>query len=236
MHEAYTEHQVGYGRPFPPKYKDVFADRTNTGGELGLGPAPEQPRRRHHPDRGRALRAHGIKSFIVPLLTTANAEGTCAKCASARTFGDRVSAIVSLGYDSPGYGYGEKSDGVTPDLMMGLGAIARDYDVPYIVDNARAASLPGRPSAQDGRRSRALQHGQGRHTDERSHRRARGILDPVAACDRLAQRALRRAGNIAYGKGAHAIFDPGRETIVGQLAALEWLSATATWRKTSSTS
>ena len=36
LHEAYTEHHASYGRPYPPKYKDLFGERTNTGGEAGL--------------------------------------------------------------------------------------------------------------------------------------------------------------------------------------------------------
>ena len=34
--ERHIEHHLSYGRPFPPKYKDLFADRGATAGELGL--------------------------------------------------------------------------------------------------------------------------------------------------------------------------------------------------------
>ena len=34
--ERHAEHHLSYGRPFPPKYKDLFADRGATAGELGL--------------------------------------------------------------------------------------------------------------------------------------------------------------------------------------------------------
>ena len=36
LNEAYSEHHATYGRPFPPKYKDLFGERINSGGELGL--------------------------------------------------------------------------------------------------------------------------------------------------------------------------------------------------------
>jgi hypothetical protein len=34
--EKHLHHHGAYGRPFPPRYKDVFADRGSTAGELGL--------------------------------------------------------------------------------------------------------------------------------------------------------------------------------------------------------
>ncbi|HPB32847.1 MAG TPA: hypothetical protein PLB62_15465, partial [Candidatus Sumerlaeota bacterium] len=34
-YERHIHHQGGYGRPFPPKYKDILADRGCTSGELG---------------------------------------------------------------------------------------------------------------------------------------------------------------------------------------------------------
>ncbi|MDI7262142.1 MAG: hypothetical protein QME90_19785, partial [Thermodesulfobacteriota bacterium] len=34
-YERHLHHQGGYGRPFPPKYKDLFSDRGVTAGECG---------------------------------------------------------------------------------------------------------------------------------------------------------------------------------------------------------
>jgi len=225
LYEAHSEHQVGYGRPFPPKYKDVFSDRANISGELGvLG------RRLNNLDviiasiEGARYEPHGIKSFIVPLLTSANAKKTRDKL---RRIIDRnasaVSALVSLGYDSPGYGYGEKSDGVTSDLKAAMGALAREYEIPYIVDNARGIPFMGA-------------HPRKMHADLVLY-----SMDKVAGAPTSGliigrseyiiplQRAIGwhsdrfGGGALTYGKGMFAPFDPGREALVGQLAALRWV-------------
>jgi hypothetical protein len=227
LHEAYTEHHASYGRPYPPKYKDLFAERTNTGGEAGL-----MGHRLHNldvvivPVAGARYEPHGIKSFIVPLLTTTSAEGTCAGVRErAERFGDRLSAIVSLGYDTPGYGYGQKSDGSTPDLMKGLAGIAGDYDIPHIIDNARAAPFMGPPLARIGSDLMLFS------MDKVAGAPTSGLIVGRAEYVIQLRRALgwhsdrHGAGGIAYGKGAYSIFDPGREALVGQLAALEWLEA-----------
>lgn len=227
LYEAHSEHQVGYGRPFPPKYKDIFSDRANIAGELGvLG------RRLNNLDviiakiEGARYEPHGIKSFIVPLLTTAKAKKTKERLRQLiEQHIDSVSALVSLGYDSPGYGYGEKSDGVTPDLKAAMGALAQEYDIPYIVDNARGIPFLG------------------------AHPRKLGADLIVFSMDKVAgapisglvvgrpesiiplQRALGwhserfGGGTMTYGKGVFAPFDPGREAIVGQLAALRWVQS-----------
>jgi hypothetical protein len=227
LHEAYTEHHASYGRPYPPKYKDLFGERTNTGGEAGL-----MGHRLHNldvvivPVAGARYEPHGIKSFIVPLLTTASGEATCASVRErAERFGDRLSAIVSLGYDTPGYGYGQKSDGSTPDLMKGLAGIARDYDIPHIIDNARAAPFMGPPLARIGSDLMLFS------MDKVAGAPTSGLIVGRSEYVIQLRRALgwhsdrHGAGGIAYGKGAYSIFDPGRETLVGQLAALEWLEA-----------
>jgi hypothetical protein len=227
LHEAYSEHHLSYGRPYPPKYKDIFGERTNTGGEVGM-----LGHRLHNLDvvitrvAGARYEPHGIKSFVVPLLTTASAEGTCAAVRErAERFADRVGAIVSLGYDTPGYGYGEKRDAETPDLMQGLAAVAADYDVPYIIDNARAAPFMGPRMSRIGNDLMLFS------MDKVAGAPTSGLI--VGRGDYIIQ--IRRAlgwhserhgsGGIAYGKGAYSIFDPGRETLVGQLAALEWIES-----------
>ncbi|MGZ8210841.1 MAG: hypothetical protein ACXWUH_10060 [Burkholderiales bacterium] len=224
LHEAYSEHHVSYGRPYPPKYKDIFGERTNTGGELGMmGHRLANLDVVICPVAGARYEPHGIKSFVVPLLTTASAEGTCATVRErAERFGDRVSAIVSLGYDTPGYGYGERSDGA-PRLMQGLASIARDFDVPYIIDNARAAPFLGAPLKRIGNDLMLFS------MDKVAGAPTSGLIVGRSEYVIQLRRALgwhsdrHGAGKIAYGKGAYSIFDPGRETLVGQLAALEWL-------------
>lgn len=42
----------------------------------------------------------------------------------------------SIGYDTPGYGYGEKDENGMPKLKKLIGKLAEQYDVPYLVDSA----------------------------------------------------------------------------------------------------
>jgi len=49
---------------------------------------------------------------------------------------DTLAGLASLGYDTPGYGYGEKEKNGAPTLQSGLGEMATELDIPYIVDNA----------------------------------------------------------------------------------------------------
>lgn len=226
LYEAHGEHQVGYGRPFPPKYKDIFSDRANIAGELGV-----IGRRLHNldviitPIEGARYEAHGIKSFIVPLLTTANAEKTRAKL---RQVIDRhvsmVSALVSLGYDSPGYGYGEKSDGVTSDLKAAMGSLAKEYEIPYIVDNARGIPFMGAHPKKLGADLvlYSMDKVAGAPTSGLIIGRTEYIIPLQRALGWHSERF--GGGLMTYGKGAYTAFDPGREALVGQLAALRWIS------------
>jgi len=225
LYEAHSEHQVGYGRPFPPKYKDVFADRTNIGGELGvLGRRLNNLDVIITPIEGARYEVHGIKSFVVPLLTTANAKKTGAKL---RRIIERnvstVSALVSLGYDSPGYGYGEKSDGTTSDLKIALGDLARDFEVPYIVDNARGIPFLGAHPAKFG--ADLVLYSMDKVAGAPTSGLIVGRNEYLIALQRVMGWHSERfgGGTLTYGKGMYAPFDPGREAIIGQLAALRWL-------------
>lgn len=227
LYEAHSEHQVGYGRPYPPKYKDVFADRANIGGELGvLG------RRLNNLDaiivkmEGARYEVHGIKPFIVPLLTTVDAQRTRRRLEEvvARHV-DSVSALMSLGYDSVGYGYGEKQDGVTSDLKRAMGEIAAAHDVPYIVDNARGIPFLGAHPRDMGADLLLFS------MDKVAGAPTSGLIVGRPECMIPLSRAIGwhserfGGGQMTYGKGMFATFDPGREALVGQAAALRWLRA-----------
>lgn len=225
LYEAHSEHQVGYGRPFPPKYKDVFSDRANIAGELGI-----LGRRLNNldviitPIEGARYEAHGIKSFIVPLLTTANAKKTAARIQRViERHASTVSALMSLGYDSPGYGYGEKSDGVTPDLKAAMGTLAREYDIPYIVDNARGIPFMGAHPRKLG--ADLILYSMDKVAGAPTSGLIIGRNEYVIPLQRALGWHSERfgGGTMTYGKGAHTTFDPGREAIVGQLAALRWI-------------
>lgn len=75
--EKHFHHQGGYGRPFPPKYKDLLADRGSTPGELGF-----YGKRQNNLDvvlaplAGAKYDTHGIKYWPVPLLTEVDPEAS----------------------------------------------------------------------------------------------------------------------------------------------------------------
>jgi hypothetical protein len=225
LYEAHSEHQVGYGRPFPPKYKDLFSDRANIAGELGvLGRRLNNLDVIITPIEGARYEAHGIKSFIVPLLTSANAKKTRTRLQRViERHVSTVSALVSLGYDSPGYGYGEKSDGATSDLKAAMGALARDYDIPYIVDNARGIPFMGAHPAKIGADLilYSMDKVAGAPTSGLIIGRSEYLIPLQRALGWHSERF--GGGPMTYGKGAFTTFDPGREAIVGQLAALRWI-------------
>jgi hypothetical protein len=224
LYEAHAEHQLAYGRPFPPKYKDLFADRANIGGELGvLGRRLENLDVIIVPIEGARYEPHGIKPFIVPLLTTANAAKTKQRVRSViERHVDQVSALISLGYDSPGYGYGEKSDGVTSDLKAAMGSLAQEFDVPYIVDNARAIPFLGAHprSMQADLMLFSMDKVAGAPTSGLIVGRPHYIIALQRAIGWHSERF--GGGSMTFGKGAFASQDPGREGLVGQLAALRW--------------
>lgn len=225
LYEAHSEHQLSYGRPFPPKYKDVFADRSNISGELGI-----LGRRLHNLDviivsiEGARYEEHGIKSFIVPLLTTADAARTKDRLRTVvDRHGSQITSLISLGYDTVGYGYGEKKDGVTSDLKKVLGNFARELDVPYIVDNARGIPFMG-ASLRDINADLMMYS-----MDKVAGSPISGLIVGRSECVIPLQRAVgwhseRFGGGVtAYGKGAFSSMDPGREALIGQVAALSWI-------------
>ena len=225
LFESNAEHHLGYGRPWPPKYKDIFADRTSTAGELGI-----LGRRLENLDviivkaAGASYEVHGIKSFVTPLLTHLDPVATGIRLRQvAERHSESISAIVGLGYETQGYGYGLKSDGETSDLKKVMGQIAADLDIPYIVDNARGIPFLGP------------------HPDACKASVTTFSMDKVAGATTSGLSIgpdhemvpLRRAIGVhserfgatpTVGKGSWIHFDPGREAVVAQYAALKWLA------------
>src|SRR5205807_2442094 len=69
-YERHLHHQGGYGRPFPPRYKDLFADRGTTAGELGFyGKRMADLDVVYVPLAGARYECHGLKYHPAPLLS-----------------------------------------------------------------------------------------------------------------------------------------------------------------------
>ena len=67
------------------------------------------------PMEGAEYPVHGIKYWPVPLLTKVDVKKTLEKVAKvAERHAPYLTGFTSLGYESPGYGYGEKDATVFP--------------------------------------------------------------------------------------------------------------------------
>lgn len=220
-YERHLHHQGSYGRPFPPKYKDIFADRGVTSGELGfLGKRQDNLSTLIVPLEGAKYDCHGVKYYPTPLLTKVDPQGSYEKIAKvAARHGSSLTGITSLGYDTPGYGYGVKDAEGTPKLLKLLAQVGKEYDIPYIVDNAGGIPFIGADIRKIG-------------ADIIVYSADKGIGAPIGGLvigkEEIMvplRRALgmhsSRSGGLAYGKAAYVIIDPGKFSLAGTIAALK---------------
>ena len=111
---------ASYGRIFPPKYKNLAVDRSVTGGELAVE-AKSLPNLDSLVVKlvGTKYEVHGIKQNIVPLMTTTEATKSIEKIKEvAHRHLESLTGFATIGYDTPGYGYGEKDPNGIPNLKM----------------------------------------------------------------------------------------------------------------------
>lgn len=226
-YERHMHHQGSYGRPFPGKYKDLYADRGCTAGELGF-----YGKRQYGMDtvivplEGARYECHGLKYHVAPLLLDVEPEGSLKRIEEFANFhAQNLTAFSSLGYDTPGYGYGVKGKDGAPLLQKGLGELARKFNVPYIVDNAWGTPFIG----TDIRKINA---------DIMVYSADKAALGPTAGIiigKEDVMVPIRRALGIhgerwgtgaSHGKAAYVTIDPGKEGLVGTIAALKILRDT----------
>ncbi len=223
-YERHIEHHGSYGRPYPASYKDIFADRGATAGELGL-----LGRRQELLDTvivklpGARYEVHGIKSYVCPLLLEVDAEAAAAAIRrAAEQQGPWLGGFASLAYDTPGYGYGIKDTDGTTLLQRRIGQIAQDCGLPYIADNASGMPILGTDIRRIGADVMLFSMDKlpggpcagliiGREEAMVGIRRALGIHSE-------------RFGTLsAHGKSAYVAADPGKEALAGSIAALRVL-------------
>ncbi|HBY92496.1 MAG: hypothetical protein M5U01_14550 [Ardenticatenaceae bacterium] len=224
LYERHLHHHGGYGRPFPPRYKDLFGDRGVTAGELGFS-----GKRLTNLDAifvrlsGAEYPTHGIKYHPVPLLTRVDPEAARAALAEvAAHHADTLVGFSSLGYDTPGYGYGVKNQDGAPKLQVLIGELARRYQVPYVVDNAWGAPFLGTDPRAIGADIMVYS------MDKAAGAPTAGLI--VGREELMVQ--IRRALGIhgqrwgtgsSHGKAAYVTNDPGKEALLGVIASLEVL-------------
>ncbi|TET69949.1 MAG: hypothetical protein E3J44_06900 [Candidatus Aminicenantes bacterium] len=215
---------AAYGRPFPPKYKNLFIDRSCSAGELGVE-GKSLPNLDSIFVRlvGTKYEVHGIKFNPVPLMTGTDAEKSIERIAEvAERHADTLAGFESIGYDTPGYGYGEKDESGVPKLKKLIGQLADKYDVPYLVDSASCLPVIGL-SPKDicadimvwsmDKAARAPISGLIVGKEE--------IMVPVRKS--LGLGGQRHGEVSSHSKALFSLCDPGRDSVVGLTAVLKTL-------------
>jgi hypothetical protein len=223
-YEKHLHHHGGYGRPFPGKYKDIVAERGNTAGELGFyGKRQNNLDTVIVPLAGAKYEHHGINYHPVIQLTDVDPEASGKKIAeTAERHASMLTGFASLGYDTPGYGYGVKDKDGAPMLQKKIAAVARQYNVPYIVDNAWGVPFLGTDIRKTGADAIAYS------MDKASGSVTAGLIIGTEEVITPLRRALgvhgdRWGTSTAHGKAAYVTFDPGKEGLVGVIASLKVL-------------
>jgi hypothetical protein len=223
-YERHLHHQGGYGRPFPPRYKDLFADRGATAGEFGF-----YGKRLTNLDvvyvrmAGAKYACHGIKYHPTPLLKDVDVAATLRQIGeTAGRHAGSVAGFVSLGYDTPGYGYGDKDADGVPRLQRGLSRLALRYDVPYLVDNAWGLPFVGADPRSLG--ADVIVYSMDKAAGGPTAGLIIGREEPMVAIRRaLGIHGDRYGTSSSHGKAAYVGNDPGKEALLGVIAALEVL-------------
>ncbi len=222
--ERHAEHQLSYGRPFPPLYKEVFSDRGATAGELGIS-----GRRAINTDvvmvrmAGARYEPHGAKMLPSPLLLGTDATATIeALERAAGVHAPNLAGFLTLGYDTPGYGYGERDASGAPTIQAATGELAHEHGVPYVSDNAWGTPFVGTDPRATG--ASVMLYSMDKVTGAPTSGLVIGREEPMVSVRRaLGIQSERFGAPSAYGKAAHVAADPGKLTLAALLQVLRVL-------------
>jgi hypothetical protein len=225
-YERHAHHHAGYGRPFPAHYKDLYADRGVTAGELGIA-----GKRLTDLDvvlarlKGAKYDCHGIKYFPATLLLGTDAIASAEHISQvAARHQDSLSAFASMGYDTPGYGYAERDANGAPLLMAKIGELAAAYDVPYIVDNAKGVPFLGIDPRDIG--ASVVLYSMDKASGAPTGGLIIGHEEYIVPLRRaLGMHGERNGAPLSYGKAGYVGMDGGKEYLVGLIAALRAISS-----------
>jgi len=223
-YEEDFEFMAAYGRPFPPKYKNLFIDRSCSAGELGV-----EGKSLLNLDSifvrlvGTKYEVHGIKFNPVPLMTGTDAEKSIERIAEiAERHADTLAGFASIGYDTPGYGYGEKDESGVPKLKKLIGQLADKYDVPYLVDSASCLPVIGLSPKDIGADIMVWS------MDKAARAPISGLIVGKEEIMVPVRKSLglggQRHGEVSsHSKALFSLCDPGRDSVVGLTAVLKIL-------------
>ncbi|HMM19467.1 MAG TPA: hypothetical protein PKA10_01935 [Selenomonadales bacterium] len=223
-YEKHFHHQGGYGRPYPGRYKDIIADRGCTAGELGFyGKRQNNLDTVIVPLEGAEYPVHGIKFHPVPLLTKVDPEATYEQLKKvAERHANMLTGMTSLGYETPGYGYGVKDKDGAPLLQKLYAKLCKEYNIPYVIDNAWGVPGIGHDIRKSGADVVIYS------MDKASGAATSGLIIGKEEVMVPIRRALGYHGDrwgttASYGKAAYVTFDPGKEALATQIQALKVL-------------
>jgi len=215
---------AGYGRAFPPRYKNLAIDRTVAGGELGI-----DGKSLNNLDtvfvRGAGVRyeIHGCKPNVVPLMMDLDVDGTAARLQrAAERHAPFLTGVHAVGYDTPGWGFGDKDEDGVPRLMKRMAALAQEFDVPFVVDAATCLPFIGLDPRKVGADVMIYS------MDKAGRAPISGLLIGRAESMSVIRKSMgwdgpRTGGVSSYSKGVFSMHDPGRDSLVGLLAFLKTL-------------
>lgn len=223
-YEKHLHHQGAYGRPFPGRFKDIFADRGSTAGELGFyGKRQNNLDTVIVPLAGAKYECHGIKYHPCPLLSQVDPEESIDRLAQhAEIHASSLTGFASLGYSSPGYGYGVKDETGEPLLSRYIADLAHSYDLPYVVDNAWGLPFVGYDPTKTG--ADIVVYAMDKATGAATSGLVIGKEEYMVHIRRaMGMHGDRYGTTTSYGKAAYVTFDPGKEAILTQIQALKVL-------------
>jgi len=221
------EFMAAYGRPFPPKYKNLFVDRSVSAGETGV-----EAKVLTNVDAaivklvGGKYEVHGINYNTCPLLADVDPERWADRIEEfARRHSTVLAGFETIGDDTPGFGYGVKDYDKVPLLQRRIGEIAEDYDLPYIMDDARGIPIIGTHPKQS--HATVVTYSM----DKTVHAITSGLLvgreeEMVPIRKAIGIHGDRTGSTSSHSKAAFSFADPGRDAIVSQIAVLRKIMET----------
>lgn len=223
-YEEDFEFFAGYGRPFPPRYKNLLIDRSVSAGELGV-----EGKSLPNLDAvtvklvGAKYEVHGIRSNPVPLMSRTDAEASRKRLAEvAERHAAELVGFATIGYDTVGYGYGEADEKGVPKLKKMIGELGRAYDIPYIVDSASCLPIIGHSPEDYGADVMVWS------MDKVGHAPISGLMVGTEEAMVPIRKGLglggeRFGGASSHGKAVFSMCNPGRDAVVGLTKILQVL-------------
>ncbi len=219
-----TEWVGGYGRAFPPRYKNILVDRTVSGGELGVeGKSLFNLDMVHVRLAGGKYDCHGVKWCPTPLLSRVDSEKSAVLIAkAAERQADNVVGFAAIGYDTPSYGHAELDENGTPILLKKIADIAKEYQVPYLVDTGGSIPIIGvDPRNID---CDVITYSM----DKAGRAPCSGLMIGKEEVMSQIRKGMGLGGQrygetSSHGKAVFTFSDPGRDTVVGLVAYLKTL-------------